>query len=260
MPKGFNVLRHANIGSRQARADAETTPLRHPEHFQYEFNLADIAEVWRRGSVDHVLAPRPDGPGPRGDPTLEAFAGQVSDSGEGRWTVQAANDAGVPAHVLTAALFERFASRGQDRLPEQGAVGDAQGLRRPRGEDDERHEAPRRRARVLRRDWRPRLQEDFPGPARARPPGTAVGAGRGARPLRLDPRSVHRTGARQRHRERRARPEGVPRAGVAAAVRRRRLQRSEDLRSAAGRARHSLPAGPLSRHSAQRLPPSSSTT
>jgi 6-phosphogluconate dehydrogenase len=114
--EGFNVLRHANIGAAGREADAETTPLRNPEHFQYEFNLADIAEVWRRGSVVTSWLLDLTAQALTADPTLEAFAGQVSDSGEGRWTVQAANEAGVPAHVLTAALFERFASRGQDRF------------------------------------------------------------------------------------------------------------------------------------------------
>jgi len=102
--EGLNILKHADIGttSHQAEKDAETTPLRNPEHYQFDFNLADVAEVWRRGSVvsSWLL-----------DLTAQAF---VSDSGEGRWTVAAANDLGVPAHVLTASLFERFASRGLD--------------------------------------------------------------------------------------------------------------------------------------------------
>jgi 6-phosphogluconate dehydrogenase len=112
--EGFNILRHANIGGAGRDADAETTPLRHPEHFQFDFDLADIAELWRRGSVIPSWLLDLTAEALAGDPTLDAYAGRVSDSGEGRWTVQAANDAGVPAHVLTAALFERFASRGQD--------------------------------------------------------------------------------------------------------------------------------------------------
>jgi 6-phosphogluconate dehydrogenase len=114
--EGLNILRHANAGSLNAEADAETTPLRHPEAYQYDFNLADITEVWRRGSVitswllDLTAAALAE------DPSLDKFGGTVSDSGEGRWTVQAANDVGVPAHVLTAALFERFASRGHDEF------------------------------------------------------------------------------------------------------------------------------------------------
>ena len=114
--EGLNILRNAGIGKAQANHehDAETTPLRHPEHYQYDFNLADITELWRRGSVvaswlldltAHALV---------ADPSLEQFGGKVSDSGEGRWTVAAANDIGVPAYVLTAALFERFASRDLD--------------------------------------------------------------------------------------------------------------------------------------------------
>jgi 6-phosphogluconate dehydrogenase len=112
--EGFNILRHANIGGAGREADAETTPLRHPEHFQFDFDLADIAELWRRGSVIPSWLLDLTAEALAGDPSLDAYAGRVSDSGEGRWTVQAANDAGVPAHVLTAALFERFASRGQD--------------------------------------------------------------------------------------------------------------------------------------------------
>jgi 6-phosphogluconate dehydrogenase len=114
--EGFNVLRHANIGGADREADAETTPLRNPQHFQYDFDLADIAEVWRRGSVITSWLLDLTAQALAADPRLDAFAGQVADSGEGRWTVQAANEAGVPAHVLTAALFERFASRGQDRF------------------------------------------------------------------------------------------------------------------------------------------------
>jgi 6-phosphogluconate dehydrogenase len=117
--EGLNILRRANIGSASHEADAETTPLRNPEHFQYDFDLADITELWRRGSVITSWLLDLTAEALAEDPTLEAFAGRVSDSGEGRWTVQAANEAGVPAHVLTAALFERFASRGQDRFQNQ---------------------------------------------------------------------------------------------------------------------------------------------
>ena len=107
---------HSAPGQRRQEADhvdAETTPLRHPEHYQYELNLRDIAEVWRRGSVvaswllDLTAASLVD------DPALSKFAGRVSDSGEGRWTITAAIDEGVPAHVLSAALYERFSSRGE---------------------------------------------------------------------------------------------------------------------------------------------------
>jgi 6-phosphogluconate dehydrogenase len=118
--EGLGVLRDANIGKRQQAIDAETTPLRDPEQYQYDLNLGAIAEVWRRGSViaswlldltaDALLK----------DPALSKFAGQVSDSGEGRWTIKAAIDEGVPVPVLTTALYERFSSRGdadfQDKL------------------------------------------------------------------------------------------------------------------------------------------------
>jgi 6-phosphogluconate dehydrogenase len=112
--EGLNILRNADVGKRSHEKDAETTPLRHPEHYRYEFNLADVTELWRRGSVVASWLLDLTAAALAGDPTLDGFGGKVSDSGEGRWTVEAANDEGVPAHVLTAALFERFASRGQD--------------------------------------------------------------------------------------------------------------------------------------------------
>ena len=111
--EGLGILHAANIGKQEHAVDAETTPLRNPEHYQYDFNLRDIAEVWRRGSViaswllDLTAAALME------DPALSGFAGRVSDSGEGRWTIKAAIDEAVPAHVLTAALYERFASRGE---------------------------------------------------------------------------------------------------------------------------------------------------
>ncbi len=112
--EGLNILKNANIGSGSHEHDAETTPLRHPEHFQYDFDLADVTELWRRGSVVTSWLLDLTAQALGADPNLDAFSGTVSDSGEGRWTVDAANAEGVPAHVLTAALFERFASRGQD--------------------------------------------------------------------------------------------------------------------------------------------------
>jgi 6-phosphogluconate dehydrogenase len=113
--EGFNILSKANIGKAEAQAhDAETTPLRQPEHFQYDLNLADVAEVWRRGSVVTSWLLDLTASALATSPKLDKFGGKVSDSGEGRWTVAAANDLAVPAHVLTAALFERFASRGED--------------------------------------------------------------------------------------------------------------------------------------------------
>ncbi|HJU29452.1 MAG TPA: decarboxylating 6-phosphogluconate dehydrogenase [Candidatus Binataceae bacterium] len=110
--EGFNILRHANAGKRKYETDAETTPLRDPELYQYDFNLTDIAEVWRRGSVIASWLLDLTAAALLGDPGLKQFAGRVSDSGEGRWTIDAAIDEGVPAHVLTAALYERFDSRG----------------------------------------------------------------------------------------------------------------------------------------------------
>jgi 6-phosphogluconate dehydrogenase len=112
--EGFNILKKANIGKATHEKDAETTPLRNPEHYQYDFNLPDIAELWRRGSVVSSWLLDLTAAAFVVEPRLDKFSGKVSDSGEGRWTVAAANDEAVPAHVLTAALFERFASRGED--------------------------------------------------------------------------------------------------------------------------------------------------
>ena len=114
----LNILKKANIGKAHEshEKDAETTPLRNPEHYQYDFNLADITEVWRRGSVVASWLLDLTAQAFVGSPNLEKFGGKVSDSGEGRWTVAAANDEGVSAFVLTASLFERFASRGEDEF------------------------------------------------------------------------------------------------------------------------------------------------
>jgi 6-phosphogluconate dehydrogenase len=110
--EGLNVLRGAGLGRSAVAADAETTPLREPERYQYDFPLADVAEVWRRGSViGSWLLDLTAGALVR-DPGLDAFSGRVADSGEGRWTIQASLDEGVPTPVLTAALHERFTSRG----------------------------------------------------------------------------------------------------------------------------------------------------
>ena len=118
--EGMGILRDANIGKHQHEIDAETTPLRDPEHYQYDLNLADIAEVWRRGSVIASWLLDLTATSLVEDPELSKFAGRVSDSGEGRWTIKAAIDEAVPAPVLTTALFERFSSRGeadfQDKL------------------------------------------------------------------------------------------------------------------------------------------------
>lgn len=114
--EGLNILKCANVGKKSSETDAETTPLRNPEHYQYDFNLADVAEVWRRGSVVAswlldltaiALFEQPD---------LAKYSGRVSDSGEGRWTILAAVDEGAPANVLSAALYERFTSRGHDEF------------------------------------------------------------------------------------------------------------------------------------------------
>jgi len=109
--EGLNILHSANVGKIKHDTDAETTPLRDPEHYQYDFNLTEIAEVWRRGSVIASWLLDLTAQALHDDPQLKKFAGKVSDSGEGRWTVNAAIDEGVPAYVLSAALYERFSSR-----------------------------------------------------------------------------------------------------------------------------------------------------
>ena len=118
--EGLGVLHGANVGKRTHGVDAETTPLRDPEHYQYDFNLPDITEVWRRGSVIASWLLDLSATALLKDPALSGFEGRVSDSGEGRWTIKAAIDEAVPAHVLSAALYERFSSRGEsdfaDRL------------------------------------------------------------------------------------------------------------------------------------------------
>jgi 6-phosphogluconate dehydrogenase len=111
--EGLGVLRGANIGRVQGDIDAETTPLRNPEHYQYDLDLTDITEVWRRGSVIASWLLDLTANSMVEDPNLTRFAGRVSDSGEGRWTIKAAIDEGVPVPVLTAALYERFTSRGE---------------------------------------------------------------------------------------------------------------------------------------------------
>ncbi|MEM7191494.1 MAG: phosphogluconate dehydrogenase (NAD(+)-dependent, decarboxylating) [Pseudomonadota bacterium] len=113
--EGLNILHHGNIGNtEQATADAETTPLRNPEYYQYDINLPEVAEVWRRGSVIGSWLLDLTASALRKSPSLENFEGRVSDSGEGRWTMLAAIDEGVPAPVISAALFARFASRGNN--------------------------------------------------------------------------------------------------------------------------------------------------
>lgn len=112
--EGLNILHSANVGKQDHAKDAEATPLRHPEHYQYEFDIKSITEVWRRGSVVGSWLLDLTAAALQSDPQLAGFAGHVADSGEGRWTVQAAVEEGVPAPVITAALYSRFESRGQE--------------------------------------------------------------------------------------------------------------------------------------------------
>jgi 6-phosphogluconate dehydrogenase len=117
--EGLNILHHANVGKEKGAVDAETTPLRDPEHYAYDLNLTDITEVWRRGSVISSWLLDLAAASLLQSPDLAKFAGKVSDSGEGRWTIKAAIDESVPAPVLSAALFERFSSRGEDDFAEK---------------------------------------------------------------------------------------------------------------------------------------------
>jgi 6-phosphogluconate dehydrogenase len=135
--EGLGILRDANIGSRSHEVDAETTPLRDPDHYRYDFNLRDIAELWRRGSVVASWLLDLTASALLKDPSLAEFGGRVSDSGEGRWTIKAAIDEGVPAPVLTTALYERFSSRGaadfQDKLLSAMRLGFGGHLEKPAG-------------------------------------------------------------------------------------------------------------------------------
>jgi len=117
--EGLNILHHANVGNQQHEIDAETTPLREPQHYQYDLNLADITETWRRGSVIGSWLLDLTAAALQKNPTLDGFSGRVSDSGEGRWTLKAAIDEGVPAPVLAAALNQRLASRGEDEFADK---------------------------------------------------------------------------------------------------------------------------------------------
>ncbi len=117
--EGLNILQHADVGLREHDKDAETTPLRHPEHYQYNIELAEVAEVWRRGSVIGSWLLDLTASALLKDAKLDGFSGRVSDSGEGRWTIQAAIDEAVPAHVLTTALYERFSSRGESNFADK---------------------------------------------------------------------------------------------------------------------------------------------
>ncbi|MFZ0198211.1 MAG: decarboxylating 6-phosphogluconate dehydrogenase [Candidatus Sulfotelmatobacter sp.] len=114
LAEGLNIIKHANAGKRKGEVDAETTPLRHPELYQFDMNLPEVAEVWRRGSVIGSWLLDLTAAALRDNPELSSFAGRVSDSGEGRWTVQAAVDEGIPAPVISAALYTRFSSRGNE--------------------------------------------------------------------------------------------------------------------------------------------------
>ena len=111
--EGLNILKHANVGKQRHETDAETTPLRNPEHYAYDFNLADVCEVWRRGSVVASWLLDLTANSLLDQPNLEKFSGRVSDSGEGRWTIIAGVESGAPASVLTEALYQRFTSRGE---------------------------------------------------------------------------------------------------------------------------------------------------
>src|SRR5262249_54640528 len=117
--EGLNILKHANAGTSARGVDAETSPLRHPEHYRYDFNLADVTELWRRGSVVASWLLDLTAAALAQEPNLDTFSGRVSDSGEGRWTALAAIESSAPAPVLTAALYQRFGSRGEDAFSDR---------------------------------------------------------------------------------------------------------------------------------------------
>jgi 6-phosphogluconate dehydrogenase len=117
--EGLNILKHADVGTRSQSVDAETTPLRNPEHYQYKLNLPDVAEVWRRGSVIASWLLDLTAAALAKDPQLAQFTGRVSDSGEGRWTILAAIEEGAPAPVLSTALYQRFTSRGEEEFADK---------------------------------------------------------------------------------------------------------------------------------------------
>jgi 6-phosphogluconate dehydrogenase len=119
LAEGLNIIKHANVGKMKQEDDAETAPLRHPELYQYDMNLPEVAEVWRRGSVIGSWLLDLTASALHEKPDLSEFAGRVSDSGEGRWTVQAAVDEGIPSPVISAALFSRFASRGAEEFSDR---------------------------------------------------------------------------------------------------------------------------------------------
>jgi 6-phosphogluconate dehydrogenase len=119
LAEGLNIIKNSNAGKRKRQIDAETTPLRHPEHYQYDINLKDVAEVWRRGSVVGSWLLDLTATALRENPDLSNFQGRVSDSGEGRWTLEAAIDEGVPAPVISAALYARFSSRGDEEYADR---------------------------------------------------------------------------------------------------------------------------------------------
>ena len=168
--EGFNIIKSANVGMQKHEVDAETTPLRNPEHYQYEIDVSQVAEVWRRGSVVASWLLDLTASALRDNNDLENFHGRVSDSGEGRWTALAAIDEGVPAPVINAALFARFDSRGQSEYREQVAIGDAVRVRRPhrkaRGKGGLVDGRPAiGRHRLLWRHRRSGLQADLPSAA-----------------------------------------------------------------------------------------------
>ena len=119
LAEGFNILKHANIGKQEHTTDAETAPMREPQYYQFDIDVPEVAELWRRGSVVGSWLLDLTAKALVADPQLAAFGGRVSDSGEGRWTIQAAIDEGVPTQVLSAALYDRFSSQGQAKFANQ---------------------------------------------------------------------------------------------------------------------------------------------
>ena len=269
--EGLGILRAANVGKKTHAVDAETTPLRDPEHYQYDLNLPDVAEVWRRGSVIASWLLDLTATALLKDPALANFAGRVSDSGEGRWTIKAAIDEGQPAPVLTTALYERFSSRGEADFQAQDPLGDALRVRRAPREAGRQVSRPRERIAMSEphsdalvffgatgdlayKKIFPALQAmvkrghlDVPviGVAKA---GWNLEQLQGARPRQ--PREARR----------RRRRGGVREALRPAALRRRRLRRPGHVPGAAQGARRRAASGALPRHPAGRCSGRSSSS
>ena len=230
--EGLNILRHANVGKEKRTVDAETTPLEDPELYQYDLDLPEIAEVWRRGSVIASWLLDLTAAAFERNPELSEFAGRVSDSGEGRWTLKAAIDEGVPAPILSTAIGERFASRGEDDFADRLLSA----MRFEFGGHEEKRPmsaaAAVRCAGLLRRHRRSRVQADLPGAAGADRRGGTRRARHRRRQVGVEPRAAAGARARQPRAPRRHWIAARSTSSLAPALRGRRLRRRRPPSSA----------------------------